>query len=250
MAKRTYSTKANLIIDRCDKDRNDVTFKNFVLDCLYLTLQEIIAAVPYARWLMDEISITTASGTQYVDITTSGIDVDSIVDIRDETNNFSSRRITPEEAGLIDPGRDLAGDEFLWWIQTVWSGTPSVESTRIYFLNRPDSTDTLKVICAKQITDPVAGETSVLPAKYESVEMDGALAKVWERLDPESRMSDKYLQRFLGGYNTAGEPSGMCLIIRDAKKARGQQDALAYHRPRTGTSDFGPRFPANFDINP
>lgn len=251
MAKRTYQAKAYLICDRCDKSRTDTTFYNFVLDCLYLTLQEIITAVPYARWLMNEVSLSTTSGTQYVDITSSGIDPDNIVDIRDETNNFQSRRITPEEAGLIDPGRDLSGDEFLWWIQTVWAGSPTeAEQTRIYFINKPDSTDTLKVICGKPATDPTAATTSVLPAKYEAIEIDGALSKVWERIDPMSGMSDKYMQRFLGGYNDAGEATGICAIIRDAKKARGQMDSLATHRPRTGGTDFGPRFPANFDINP
>lgn len=242
MAKRTYGAKANLIADRCDKSRNDTTFINFVLDCLYLTLQEIITSVPYARWLQDEISLTTASGTQYVDIST--IDPDNIIDVRDETNNFSSRRITPEEAGLIDPGRDLTGDEFLWWIQYV-SGAP-----RIYFINRPDSIDTLKVICGAPVTDPTSATTSALPAKYEAIEIDGALAKVWERIDPNSQLSNNYYKRFLGGYNDAGQAIGLCAIIHDAKKARGQQDSLASHRPRTGTSDFGPRFPADFDINP
>ena len=247
MAKRTYGAKANLIIDRCDKSRDDTTFKNFVLDCLYLTLQEIIMAVPYARWLMDEVSLTVTSGQQYIDITASGIDPDNIVDIRDETNNFQSRRITPEEAGLIDPGRDSTGLEFLWWVQTVWAAT---ETTRIYFLDRPDAAGTLKVICGRPNADPTSTTSSVLPAKYESVEIDGALAKVWERIDPNSPLSDKYYQRFLGGYTDGGEPTGMVAIIMDAKKARGQQDALASHRPHQGGSDFGPRFPANFDINP
>lgn len=251
MAKRTYLQKAYLIIDRCDKDRNDTTFKSFVIDCLKLALQEIIAMVPYARWLMDEVTLTTAASTQYVDITSSGIDPDSIVDIRDETNNFQSRRISPEEASLIDPGRDLTGDEFLWWIQTVWAGTPTAsEQTRIYFLNKPDSTDTLKVICGKPVTDPAESETSVLPAKYEAIEIDGALSKVWERIDSESGLSDKYYQRFIGGYNESGEPTGVALIIRDARKSPGQQDSLAYHRPRLGSGDFGTRFPADYDINP
>lgn len=245
MAKRTYQQKAYLVIDRCDKSRTDSTFYNFVLDCLYLTLQEIITAVPYALWLQNEVSITTAASTQYVDITSSGIDPDNIVDIRDETNNFQSRRITPEEAGLIDPGRDLSGDEFLWWLQTV-SGT-----TRIYFINKPDSVDTLKVICGAPVTDPTGATTSVLPAKYESIEIDGALAKVWERIDPASPLSAKYMAQYAGGYNSAGEATGLIAIIRDAKRGRGQQDCLASHRPRTGgTSDFGPRFPADFDINP
>lgn len=251
MAKRTYGAKANIIVDRCDKSRDDTTFVNFVLDCLYLTLQEIITAVPYARWLMDEVSLSTASGTQYIDITSSGIDPDNIVDIRDETNNFQSRRITPEEAGLIDPGRDLSGNEFLWWIQTVWAGAPTAaEQTRIYFINKPDSIDALIVICGRPNNDPTSATTSVLPAKYENIEIDGALSKVWERIDPDSQKSENYYRRFLGGYNEGGEATGMCAIIRDAKKARGQQDALASHRPRTGTSDFGPRFPADFDINP
>lgn len=243
MAKRTYQQKAYVVIDRCDKSRTDTTFYNFVLESLYLTLQEIVTSVPYARWLENEVSITTAASAQYVDLSSSGIDPDNIVDIRDETNNFSSRRITAEEAGLIDPGRDLTGDEFLWWLQTV-SGAP-----RIYFINKPDSIDTLKVICGAPVTDPTAGTTSVLPAKYESVEIDGALSKVWERIDPNSPLSDKYYKRFLGGYNDAGEATGMCAIIRDAKKARGQMDSLASHRPNTG-SDFAPRFPASFDINP
>ena len=239
-----------MICDRCDKSRSDTTFVNFVLDCLYLTLQEIITAVPYARWLMDEVSLTVTSGQQYIDITASGIDPDNIVDVRDETNNFQSRRITPEEAGLIDPGRDLTGLEFLWWIQTVWAGSPTAETTRIYFLNRPDAAGTLKVICGRPNADPTSTTSSVLPAKYEAIELDGALSKVWERIDPNNGMAEKYIQRFLGGYIDGGEPTGMVAIIRDAKKARGQQDSLASHRPRTGTSDFGPRFPADFNILP
>lgn len=251
MAKRTYQAKAYLICDRCDKSRNDTTFYNFVLDSLRLTLQEIITAVPYAIWLQNEVSLTTVAAQQYVDITSSGIDPDNIVDIRDETNNFQSRRISPEEAGLIDPGRDLTGNEFLWWIQTVWAGTPTAtEQTRIYFINKPDSVDTLKVICGRKNDDPAATETSVLPAKYESIEIDGALSKVWERIDPDSQLSDKYTQRFMGGYNAGGEASGMVAIIRDAKKTRGQMDSLVSHRPRSGGTDFGPRFPADFDINP
>lgn len=248
MAKRTYQDKAYLVIDRCDKDRNDTTFYNFVLDCLKLTLQEIITAVPYALWLQNEVSLSTTASQQFVDITSSGIDPDNIVDIRDETNNFKSRRISPEEASEIDPGRDLSGNEFLWWAQTVI--VTNVPKTRIYFINCPDSVDTLKVICGAPVTDPIASETSVLPAKYENIEIDGALSKAWDRIDPDGPMADKYYRRFLGGYNEAGEATGICAIIRDAKKLRGQQDSLASHRPNTSTSDFGPRFPSNFDINP
>lgn len=395
MAKRTYQEKAYLICDRCDKARTDTTFYNFVLDSLRLTLQDIIATAPYSRWLMNEVPIYLNADKQYINITDEGIDPDSIIGIRDEENNYKSIRISPQDADNVDPGRDMEGNEWLWWIQTVHEGS---EETRLYFLNRPegnlltdgkldawdDSTtltnwtlvgvgasiartgdadykrpgsqysckltrvgadayiyqdisspddydgktvtigawvlsstasqarilisttgdagaitavasdyhtgsgeweylsatvtlDTtltvlrvslynavagdvyydnvsiniakiLKVICAAKVTDPLEAETSVLPAKYESIEIDGALSKVWERLDAESPMSDKYQVRFLGGYTQGGEPTGLCRVVQDARKSSGESDALYGHRPTTGGRPFGPSWPADYNI--
>lgn len=242
MAKRTYTQKAAIICGRVDKDVNDSTFVAFVVDCLVLTLQEIISTVPYARWLMDEDSITLTSGTQYVAVP-ADCDIDNIVDIRDETNNFSSRRITPQEASLIDPGRDLTGQEFLWWFQRV--GTDD----RIYFLNRPDSTHALKMIFGNIVTDPIASATSALPAKYEPIEIDGALIKVWERIDPDHN-TDRIQARFQGGFNEAGEATGLCRVVMDAKNGIASSDSLYGHRPRSGGRPFGPSFPSDYDINP
>lgn len=246
MAKRTYQAKAYLVCDRCDKARTDTTFYNFVLDSLYLTLQEIIQAVPNARWLMTENTLTTVSGTQYVTIPTD-MDVDSIVSIRDETNNFRSIRISPEDAENIDPGRDMAGDEWMWWVQRV--NVTGTNYDRIYFINKPDSVDSLIVMHGQMITDPTPATSSVLPAKYENIEIDGALSKVWERLDSDSPLSDKYYQRFIGGIGEMGVATGLQRIIQDARKSDGQSDALYGHRPGTDRP-FGPSWPADYNILP
>lgn len=242
MAKRTYSQKADLICGRVDKDPNDTTFKNFVIDCLVLTLQEIIAQVPYARWLLDEDSLTTASGTQYVAVP-SDMDIDNIVSLRDETNNYQAVRITPQEADMIDPGRDMTGLQWMWWFQRVGA------EDRIYFINRPDAVRTIKAIFGNIITDPTSAQTSALPAKYESIEIDGALIKVWERIDPDYN-TDRIQRRYEGGYSEAGEPSGLCRIVHDARKASGQADSLYGHRPSTGGRPFGPSWPADYNILP
>ena len=130
---------ALLICDRTDKDRLDTTFVTFCENMLVLTLQEIIAQVPYARWLENEATLNLVAGTQYVAIP-SDMDIDNIISFRDETNNFTSTRIAPEDADLIDPGRFLTGREFLWWHQVVGG------ADRLYFLNRPDTTHNLKEI--------------------------------------------------------------------------------------------------------
>jgi len=79
--------------------------------------------------------------------------------------------------------------------------------------------------------------------------MDGALIKVWERLDPDYDVS-RIETRYLGGYTQAGEPYGLCRIIADARRAPGQNDALIGHRPTRETGTFGPSFPADYDILP
>lgn len=241
MAKRTLNQMANLITRRVDKSTLDTTFIKFCEDLLNLTLQEIIAQVPYAGWLLDEDTLALSSGVQFVAVP-SDLDTDNIVSLRDETNNFSSRRITPEEADLIDPGRDLTGLEFLWWIQRV--GT----TERFYFINRPDSTHNLSVIFGNIITDPTTNQTSALPAKYESIWMDGTMAKLHPRI--QSIDPNLYMTKFIGGYGQGGEPFGMQRIVHDARKRRGQSDVMASHRRNVHSNDFGPRFPADFDILP
>lgn len=233
MARRTRNQLALLIVDMVDKSRLDTTFVGFVEDMLLLTHNEIVSEVPYARWLMNEASLTaTVSGTQYVAVPTD-FDIDSLVSIRDEATNKRVRKITAEQADQIDPGRDLTGDEILWWYQKV--GT----AERIYFLNRPDSTDTLTIIFGVNPSDPATSGNFYLPAKYEPYLISGALVKVWERLDPEHNTSKH--ERFYA--------KGLQIIKRDANSSAGESTGLASHR--RGIQDAGVQgasFPSNFDI--
>lgn len=240
MAKRTLGTIANLIIDLVDKDTADSTFKTFVENMLVLTLQEINAEVPWARWLEDEASLTaTVSGTQYI-VAPTDIDIDSLMSIRDETNNRKIRRISREEADLIDPGRDLAGDEILWWYQRVETTSPAYED-RIYFLYRPDSADTLKAMFGTLVPVPTTASTSVLPEKYEPYWIHGALAKVWQRLDPENIS--------IINLNQNNFNRGISVIKRDANQSPGESNALHGHRPQADSGVAGANWPANFDIS-
>lgn len=233
---------ALIMCDRLDKDRSDTTFVSFCENMLVLTLQEIIAQVPYADWLTDEQSVLTVAGQQWSTSPTS-MDIDNVVTIRNETNNIQLRRITPEEADLIDPRRALQGLPNLWWHQIVGG------ADRLYWMPQPDVIYTHKMILSDLVTDPTTGQSCVLPAKYESIWMDGALIKTWERIDSDYDTS-KIEIRYRGGYNEAGEPSGVCRIIHDAKNKRGENSTMASHRPNRGNPDFAPRFPAEFDITP
>ena len=238
MAKRTRAALADLIEDRCDKDQADTTFDTFVQNSLDLTLQEIASHVPWVQWLLDETTMATTSGVQYVTIP-SDMDIHSLVSITDRTNNRKVRRITPEEADEIDPGRDLTGDEILWWYQRVETGAGEFED-RIYFLNRPDSVDTLTAIFGILPPLPASTETYVLPEKYEWILIEGALAKVWDRLDPDNpARSDRHQTRFDGG---------LAIITRDANSPR-EESGLHGHRPLRNVSGIsGASFPANFDV--
>jgi len=235
MARRTVSAMADIICDRVDKSRNDTTFHNFAQDMLNLSLQEIIAEVPWARWIRDEDTITTTASQQYVTLP-SDMDIDSFVSMRDETTDRVVRRITPQEADLIDPGRDMTGDEILWWFQRV--GTED----RIYFLYQPDSADTLTLMFGNLVDDTAAGSTMPIPAKYESILMDGALAKVWERVDPDAGIIQLYEQRFRDGIQNR--------IKRDANLSPGGSEVIASHRPRQVMGVEGASFPSNFDVRP
>lgn len=240
MAKRTLNQLALLLVDRVDKLRSDYTFVTFCENMLVVTLQEIIAQVPYADWLGDELSVNTVASTQY-STTPSGLDIDNVVSIRNETNNINLLRITPEDADRIDPKRALKGLPYMWWHEIVGG------LDRLYWMPQPDIIYTHKIICSDQITDPVSAATCVLPAKYESIWMDGALPKIWERIDPDHNVS-QIVARFQGGYNASGEASGLCRIIKDAKEKRGENSVMVSHRPTRSTPDFAPRFPADFDI--
>lgn len=233
MARRTLAAMADLIEDMVDKPRADTTFDNFCQDMLVVTLQEIISQVPHARWLLEEFSITATAATQFVAVPTD-FDPEGVISLRDNTNNRQTVRISPDEADLIDPGRDLTGDVLFWWFQRVGG------ADRLYFLPRPDAADSLSLICGEVITDPTSAQTTALPAKYEWVWLHGALIKVWERLDPEH---DTSIHQNL-------YKSGMDVILRDANKAPGASDSLAYHRPRHESGIRGPSFPADYDILP
>lgn len=240
MAKRTIGAIADLIEDRLDKDRNDTTFDQFVMDMLNLTLQEMSSYVPYARWLLDEVSLTaTVASTQYI-IMPTDMDIDSLVYIRDETNNRRVRRITPAEAEMIDPGRDLSGDEILWWYQRVEATSPAYED-RIYFLHKPDSVDTLKAIFGILVPTASTGATSlIMPEKYEWILMEGAMAKIWERLDPTNLPIINLHKQEFG--------IGLKVLIRDADSTPGDDTVMASHRPTYQAGIQGPSFPADYDI--
>lgn len=241
MAKRTLNALADFIEDRCDKDQADVTFDSYVKDCLNLTFQEMASHVPWAIWLLDEVSLTaTTSGVQYV-VMPSDMDIDSLISITDRVNNRKVRRITPQEADLIDPGRDLAGDEILWWYQRVETTSPAFED-RIYFLGKPDSADTLSAIFGTIPPTVSTGSSSfILPEKYEYILIEGTLEKVWDRLDPDNASrSDRHRTRFEGG---------LAIIIRDANSPK-EESGLHGHRPLRNVSGInGASFPSNFDVS-
>ena len=241
MAKRTRAVLADYIEDRVDKDQADTTFDSFVQNMLDLTFQEIASHVPWTGWLLDEASLTaTVSGTQYIVMPTD-MDINSLISITDRANsNRKVRRITPEEADLIDPGRDQTGDEILWWYQRVETTSPTFED-RIYFLNRPDSADTLSAIFGTIPPIPVAGTNNfILPEKYEWILLEGALVKVWDRLDPDNAgRSSSHKARF---------DEGLAIIIRDANSPR-EESGLHGHRPMRNVSGVhGASFPANYDV--
>ena len=222
---------ALLITKRVDKNTSDTTFITFVEDMLKVTLQEIISFCPYARWLLDEDSLTTTSGQQYVSLP-SDMDIDSLVLLRDETNNRPLVRIDPSTGDAIDPGRDLTGDEILWWPQTV------AGADRIYFLHRPDSVDTLKAIFGNIVTDPASGATSALPAKYEYGWIEGTIPKLSPRIKGiDVSMHERKFQDFLKNR-----------VQRDADSSPGESNVMISHRPRNGAGVHGPSFPADFDI--
>lgn len=240
MAKRTLNTLADIVEDRCDKSQSDTTFDTFVKDCLNLTIQEIASYVPWTQWLLDEASLTaTVSGTQYI-VMPSDMDIHSLISITDRSNaNRKVRRITPQEADEIDPGRDLTGDEILWWYQRVETTPPTFED-RIYFLNQPDSADTLSAIFGTFPPTVSTGTSSfILPEKYEWILIEGALSKAWERLAPELTIADRHRKRF---------EAGLQIIIRDANSPL-EESGLHGHRPLRNTSGVvGPAFPSNFDV--
>ena len=222
---------ALLITKRVDKNVNDSTFVSFVEDMLKVTLQEIIAAVPHARWLLDEDSLTTAAGTQYVAIP-SDMDIDSLVSLRDETNNIPLVKIDPVTGDAIDPGRDLTGNEILWWFQRVGG------ADRIYFLNRPDSVDTIKAIFGNVETDPATGATCALPAKYEYGWIEGAMPKLSPRIKGINvSMHERKFKDFLEN-----------VVKHDANSSAGESSVMISHRPRSGGGVQGPSFPADYDI--
>lgn len=245
MALRTLAAMADLIEDRVDRDRADTTFDTFVQDMINLTLQEIHSHVPWARWLLDEVALTaTVNGTQYI-VAPSDMDFDSMVYIRDETTNRRVRRINPQEAEEIDPGRDLTGDEILWWYQRVetassGSGGATMEN-RIYFLYRPDSADTLRAIFGINSVTITSSQTGNFPEKYEWIIMEGALSKVWERIDPENAVAR---QLSLSNFQR-----GLEIIKRDANNTPGEASHLYGRRPtKESIGVKGASWPANFDI--
>lgn len=242
MARRTLATLADIIEDRFDKDQADTTFDAFVQSMLNLTMQEIASEIPWARWLMDEASLTaTVSGTQYIVMPTD-MDIDSMVSIRDETNNRKVIRISPEMADQIDPGRDLTGDEIFWWYQRVET-TGSAYEDRIYFLYEPDSADTLTVWYGI-IGVTVSSGSLILPEKWEWVLIEGAMEKCWDRVDPTNTAAKRLCRETF--------ERGRALIRQAANTAPGESQVMQNHRPfmnRT-TGVHGPSYPANFDITP
>lgn len=238
MAKRTLNTLAKLIARRVDKDDADTTFVSFAEECLVLALQEIDAEVPWARWLMDEVSLNpTVSGTQYI-VMPSDLDIDGLTSITDRANsNRKVRRITPEEADEIDPGRDLTGDEIIWWYQRVETTSPTFED-RIYFLNRPDSADTLSAIFGTLVPVPTTGIASVLPEKYEPYWIEGGLKNLFPRIAVNVQLHESRFQK------------GLAIIRRDANKTPGESTVMSSHRPSQSGSVHGPSFPSNYDVSP
>lgn len=215
MAKRTLSAIANVLLDRIDKSRDDTTLKTFVEDQLVITLQEIIASVPYARWLLDEDTVTTTASTQSSAIPTD-LDIDNVVTVRNETKDWVVVRSSLEAIDMIDPGRDFSGSPRLWWFQRV------AGSDLLYWWPRPSVGETIKLIFGNLVTDQTSGNSGVLPAKYEGTWIDLALPKVYERINPSFDTS-AILARGRGSIDpVTGSATGLAAIILDAQKARGE----------------------------
>src|SRR3990167_6311138 len=215
MAKRTLSAVANVLLDRIDKSRDDSTLKTFVEDQFVITLQEIIATVPYARWLLDEDTVTTTASTQSSAIPTD-LDIDNVVTVRNETKDWVVVRSSLEAIDMIDPGRDFVGSPRLWWFQRV------AGSDLLYWWPRPSAAETIRLIFGNLVTDQTTGNSGVLPAKYEGTWIDLTLPKVWERINP-SFDTQVILARARGGVDPiTGAASGLAAIILDAQKARGE----------------------------
>src|SRR3990167_6917603 len=147
------------------------------------------------------------------------MDIDAFVTMRDPTNNRKVTRINPEDADLMDPGRDLTGDEIVFWFQRV--GT----ADRLYFLHRPDSTDTLTLIFGNVITDPTSAQTAALPAKYEYGWVEGAISKLYPRIkniDPEMH---------IGLFNNF-----LKVVKRDANSSPGTSEVIDRKSTRLNSS--------------
>lgn len=234
MAKRTVSAIGDIIIDRVDKDKNDSVFKSFVTDQVLLTFQEIVAAVPNARWLLDSDTLTLVANQQYVEMT-SDWDIDSVASLRYGANLRAIRRITREEADMLDPGRTLSGVPDLWWYQEDLSTTVK---PRIYFIPKPSAAGTVTVTFGNLVDDVLTSATLRLPAKYESTLIDLTLLKVWERIDP---FKDVSLIASRG-------MNGLEIIKRDVRRNPGGNDSLAFHRPHWDSGIRGASFPGDYDI--
>ena len=100
--------------------------------------------------------------------------------------------------------------------------------------------DTLKLIFGNIITDPATGDTSALPAKYERWWMEGAMEKLFPRI--QSIDPNYHRTIFEDGLNK--------IIKRDANSTPGDSSTLASHRPMQSSGVDGPSFPANFDVLP
>jgi len=232
MAKRTLQALADLIEDRVDKSRDDVTFNTFVEDMLNLTLQEIISEIPQARWLLEEHSITLTADQQFVTLP-SDMDLEGIRTLRDDTNNRQVTRVDPDDGDRIDPGRDLTGTVLIWWFQRI-AGVD-----RMYFLPRPAEGDALTMISGELITDPTSAQTTVLPAKYESWWIEGAMAKLSPRIDVNVELHRALFDR------------GLVIMKKDSNTNPGSKVVMASHRRRLGSTGVdGARFPSNFDVLP
>lgn len=231
MARRTIDKLADAIEDRVDKDQADTVFDAFVKDQLNITMQEIVSLVPQVQWILDEDSVSSVADQQYV-VLPSDMDPDAFVSMRTEGTPNKVRRISIQEADSIDPGRDLGGDEILWWFQRV------AGADRIYFLHKPDSVDTIKIIFGNVISDTATGSSFDLPAKYEWVLIEGTISKLSPRIKVNVAQ------------HTAQFEKGMLIIERDANKLAGEESALAGHRPDFSSGIHGPSFPADFDILP
>lgn len=234
MAKRTLAQMADLVEDIVDKSQSDTTFDTFVQNMLVLTLQEIIAEVPWARWLKEEHSITLTADQQYVTMP-SDLDIDAIASLRDDTNNRKVERVSDGIPDIVDPGRDLSGSVLLWWFQRVGG------ADRLYFLPKPDAADSLTLVAGEIITDPTSAQTTALPAKYENVWLAKTMPKVWSRVDPNQNVDFWIL---------SGE-RGMDVIRRDANSSPGDNAVVFSHRPGIGVPfTHGTTFPADFDVSP